>query len=375
MAKWLSKTPTFASHPKSTLIFSTRFNYIALNKYFILSLYYKTNEMILQTPVIFPKANFDITHRSTILLFGSCFSENIGLKLLEDKFSVNVNPFGVLYNPSSISNAINRLIDRQDFTKENFVSHNNSYHSFMHHGSFSSTTLNDALCNVNKEFRLASTQLEVADFLLITFGTSYVFRWKETGEIVGNCHKIPANQFVRERLTIDQIIFAWSKLIERLLAFNPNLKILFTVSPIRHFKDGAHENQLSKSILHLSIDNLMQLFPSNTFYFPAYEIMMDELRDYRFYTDDMLHPSQLTQNYIWKRFGEFCFSEETQGVINDWQPIQQSLSHRPYDIKSEAYKTFLHRTNEHIEAFEQKHPFISCQSEKDHLARLIQNFK
>ena len=329
--------------------------------------------MNLQTPVIFPKASFDITHRSTILLFGSCFSENIGLKLIEDKFSVNVNPFGVLYNPFSISNAINRLINRQEFTQDDFVCHNNSYHSFMHHGSFSNATLNDALIKVNKEFNLASTQLEVADFLLITFGTSYVFRLKETEEIVGNCHKIPANQFVRERLTIDEIVFAWSKLIERLLASNPNLKILFTVSPIRHFRDGAHDNQLSKSILHLSIDNLMQLFPSNSFYFPAYEIMIDQLRDYRFYTDDMLHPSQLAQNYIWKRFGEYCFSEATQAIITEWQRIHQSLSHRPYNASSDAYKKFLNRTIDDIEAFQQMHPFISCVNEKQHLARLIQN--
>ena len=329
--------------------------------------------MNLQTPVIFPKASFDITHRSIMLLFGSCFSENIGLKLKENKFSVNVNPFGVLYNPLSISEAINRLLQKKEFTSENFVHHNNSYHSFMHHGSFSNSILNDALTHINTEFGLAASQLDGSDFLLITFGTSFVFRLKETNEIVGNCHKIPANQFVRERLTVEEITLTWSQLIKRLLNSNPNLKILFTVSPIRHFKDGAHNNQLSKSILHLSIDNLMQQFPLNTFYFPAYEIMIDELRDYRFYTDDMLHPSQLAQNYIWKRFGESYFSKETQNVIIEWQRIHQSLLHRPNNAYSEAYEKFLHRTIHDIEVFEQKYPFISCLSEKKHLARLIQN--
>ncbi|NLZ95551.1 MAG: GSCFA domain-containing protein, partial [Bacteroidales bacterium] len=209
-------------------------------------------------------------------------------------------------------------------------------------------------------------------FLLITFGTSYVFRWKETDEIVGNCHKIPANQFVRERLTVDEITLTWSKLIKRLLDSNPNLKILFTVSPIRHFKDGAHNNQLSKSILHLSIDNLMHQFPASAFYFPAYEIMMDELRDYRFYTDDMLHPTQLAQNYIWKRFRETYFSKETQNIIIDWKRIHQSLSHRPNNAYSDAYQKFLHRTIEEIEAFQNKYPFISCLKEKRSLTRLIQ---
>ena len=330
--------------------------------------------MNLQTPVIFAKASFDITHHSTILLFGSCFSENIGLKLKENKFSVNANPFGVLYNPFSIAGAINRLLDKQKFTPDEFIHYNDSYHSFMHHGSFSNPNLDNAAVHINKEFSLASTQLEAADYLLITFGTSYVFRWKETGGIVGNCHKIHANQFVRERLTVEEITSTWSQLIKRLLASNPNLKIVFTVSPIRHFKDGAHENQLSKSILHLSIDHLMQQFPAYTFYFPAFEIMLDELRDYRFYADDMLHPSQLAQNYIWKKFGEACFSKETQAIIVDWQRIKQSLSHRPNNVDSEAYQKFVYRTIDDIKAFEQRYPFISCENEKSHLAHIIKNF-
>lgn len=329
--------------------------------------------MILQTPVVFPKASFDITHRSAMMMFGSCFSENIGSKLVESKFSVNVNPFGILYNPVSIFNAITRLLNKQEFSEKDFIYHNDSHHSFMHHGSFSNIKIEDAITKVNQDFNLAVSQLEVSDFLLITFGTSYVFRWNESGEIVGNCHKKPASQFTRERLTVEDISFAWSTLIKRALAINPNLKILFTVSPIRHFKDGAHNNQLSKSILHLSIDNLMQQFPANTFYFPAYEIMIDQLRDYRFYTDDMLHPSQLAQDYIWQRFGESYFSEETNGIIAQWQRIYQSLSHKPYNANSEAYQKFLHRTIEDIKAFEDKHAFISCLHEKRQLTQLIQN--
>lgn len=331
--------------------------------------------MNLQTPVVLPKASFDVTHRSTMLLFGSCFSENIGSKLVENKFFVNVNPFGVLYNPVSIYNAINRLLDKHEFSKKEFILHNHSYHSFMHHGSFSNSNIDAALCKVNKEFNVAAAQLDMADFLLITFGTAYVFRWNETGEIVGNCHKIPASQFTRERLTVEEITSSWSRLIEKALSSNPNLKILFTVSPIRHFKDGAHNNQLSKSILHLSIDNLMDQFHLNAFYFPAYEIMMDQLRDYRFYTDDMLHPSQLAQDYIWKRFGETHFSEETHSINAQWQRIQQALSHRPYNTDSEEYQKFLHRTIEDIEAFEKKHKFISCLHEKQHLTRLIKNIQ
>ena len=329
--------------------------------------------MNLQTHVILPKAIFNITHRSTMLLFGSCFSENIGLKLMENKFSVNVNPFGVLYNPISIYNAIDRLLDKHIFTEKDFIHHNNIYHSFMHHGSFSNMNLDEALKKVNDEFNLATAQLETANFLLITFGTSYVFRWNESGEIVGNCHKIPANQFTRERLTIEEITSMWSNLIKRALASNPNLKILFTVSPIRHFKDGAHNNQISKSILHLSIESLMQQFPANAFYFPAYEIMMDQLRDYRFYADDMLHPSPLAQDYIWKKFGETYFAEETQSIIAEWHRIFLLLSHRPNNTNSEAYQKHLQRTIEDIKAFEYKYPFMSCWHEKQQLTRFIQN--
>lgn len=329
--------------------------------------------MNLQTPVMLSKSSFDITHRSKMLLFGSCFSENIGSKLVENKFSVNVNPYGVLYNPDSIYYAINRLLDNQEFTQNDFIHHNQSYHSFMHHGSFSKSKLDETLQNVNEEFKIAASQLEDADFLLITFGTAYVFKYNQTGVIVGNCHKIPANQFTRERLTVKEITTTWGFLISRALDYNPKLKILFTVSPIRHFKDGAHNNQLSKSILHLSIDNLMNQFPANVFYFPAYEIMMDQLRDYRFYTDDMLHPSQLAQDYIWKRFGEAYFSEQTHSITSQWQRIHQALSHRPYNSDSDAYQNFLHRTIAEIEAFEKKHEFISCLLEKQRLTRLIQN--
>lgn len=329
--------------------------------------------MNLQTPVIIHKAAFDISHRATILLFGSCFSENIGLKLVENKFSVNVNPFGILYNPISIYNAMTRLLDKRGFGVDDFIPHNNLHHSFMHHGSFSKTNLNDAVASVNDSFALASSQLRSADILLITFGTSYVFRWNKSGEIVGNCHKIPGSEFTRERLTIEEITSTWRHLLTRLIDINPSLKILFTVSPIRHFKDGAHENQLSKSILHLSIDSLMQQFSENTFYFPAYEILMDQLRDYRFYKDDMLHPSTLAQDYIWQRFGETYFSKETHDIISQWQRIYQSLSHKPFDLNSAAYQKFLQRTINDIEAFEKEYSFISCFHEKQHLTELITN--
>ena len=331
--------------------------------------------MNLQTKVIIPKASFEISHHSKILLMGSCFSENIGNKLKNSKFSVNVNPFGILYNPISISNAVNRLLDKKYFSEHDFIHHNDYYHSLMHHGSFSDTNLDRAIEQVNIEFNMAYNQLEKADVLLITLGTSYVFRWKESKEVVGNCHKIASDKFSREMLSIETIFLAWSELINRIIATNPDIKILFTVSPIRHFKDGAHENQLSKAILHLSVDSLMREFPENTFYFPAYEIVMDQLRDYRFYTEDMLHPTELTQNYIWERFSNTYFNNDTQEINAEWQKINKAMSHRPYNSNSNEYKQFLTRTISNLKAFEDRYTHLSCFDEKQQLTQLLKSLK
>lgn len=330
--------------------------------------------MNLQTYVTIPKASFDISHHSSMLLFGSCFSDNIGKRLLDNKFFVNVNPFGILYNPISILNAINRLLDKEYYSEKDFDFHNNLYYSFMHHGSFSRPRLADAIDNVNQVFDIASSNLEKADVLLITFGTSFVYRLKADGTVVGNCHKLPASSFSKERLSIDDISASWTNLLTRVINSNPKLKIVFTVSPIRHFNEGAHQNQLSKSILLLSIEGLVNRFSENVYYFPAYEIMMDQLRDYRFYTDDMMHPSLLSQSYIWERFGETYFSDETIKINNEWQKISQALNHKAYNPNSDSYRLFLARTIDDIEAFEDTYPFLSCLLEKQHLTQLLKKY-
>ena len=327
--------------------------------------------MNLQTHVTIPKSNFDLSHHSSMLLFGSCFSENIGQRLIDNKFSVNVNSFGILYNPLSILNAINRLLDKKLFLEDDFHFYNGLYHSFMHHGSFSNSNLPDAIENANNAFNIASAKLENANALLVTFGTSYVYRLKASGDVVGNCHKLPADYFVRDRLSIEEISLAWTNIISNLTSANPNLKIVFTVSPIRHFKDGAHQNQLSKSILHLSIENLLIQFPENVHYYPAYEVVMDQLRDYRFYTDDMMHPSLLAQTYIWARFGETYFSDDTLNINSEWQKLSKALNHKPYNTNSKSYRMFLSRTINDIQAFEGKYPFLSCFHEKQHLTQLL----
>jgi len=206
---------------------------------------------------------------------------------------------------------------------------------------------------------------------LITFGTAYVYRLRQTGEMVGNCHKFPSEMFDRYRLTVDDIVAEWSELIADLCETNPSMRIVFTVSPIRHWRDGAHENQVSKSILHLAIDQLIDEFGDNLYYFPAYEIVMDELRDYRFYAEDMFHPSETAINYLWERFRETFFTPVTEKIISDWQPIYRSLNHKPLNFETDEYRNFLMQTLAKLERFKEKYPFISCKKETELLLALL----
>lgn len=331
--------------------------------------------MDFRTVVHIPRSGFSISHTNKLMLFGSCFSENIGKKLLENKFSVDVNPFGILYNPASVSAAIRRLLRKKTFTENDLVFHNDAYQSFLHHGSFSHPDKQRCLAQISDRFQKASESIHNADVLLITFGTAYVFQLKSDESIVGNCHKFPADKFTRRRLSIEEITDDWTALINELLTVNLALRFVFTVSPIRHFKDGAHENQLSKSILHLAIANLERQFATNVQYFPAYEIMMDELRDYRFYAPDMMHPSEMAVDYLWERFSETYFSKETQSVMRDWAAIYQALHHRPLNGFTDNYRTFLLQTKEKLNRFSQKYSFIACREEIEHINSILQTFK
>jgi hypothetical protein len=293
-----------------------------------------------------------------MMLFGSCFSENIGAKLLENRFRVDVNPFGILYNPLSISQAIRLLLSGKSFSESKLIYHNEMYHSLMHHGDFSKTDKNHCFSTISERFSKASGFIAKTDIFLITFGTAYVYRWKETDEVVGNCHKIPPDKFTRFRLTVDEIVLEWSEIISLIKNKNDKAIFLFTVSPIRHWKDGAHENQVSKSILHLAINNLQSQF-EDVHYFPAYEILLDELRDYRFFAEDMMHPSSVAISYIWERFSETYFSDKTIEINQEWSHIYRAINHKPMNPETEAHQRFLEQTRLKMEAFFEKYP--ECQ--------------
>ena len=285
--------------------------------------------MKFRTEISVSSSDFKISHACKIAMQGSCFAENIGGKLLNAGFSTDVNPFGIAYNPMSLSKNLNRLLDNTPFHADELFKDNNAiYHSFSHHSRFSGPDPSEALEKINSRMNQSLDFLRTAGLLIVTFGTAFVYRLQSTGEVVSNCHKLPAKNFSYKRLTMDEITGEWNDLIVRLQAFNPSLRILFTVSPIRHWKDGAHENQLSKSVLLLSIDELLRNHAS-CFYFPAYEIVLDDLRDYRFYAEDMLHPSSQAIDYVWEKFKAAWFDEETSKQTLEFEKIHRALNHVP----------------------------------------------
>lgn len=287
---------------------------------------------------------FGFTHRDSILLMGSCFAENIGRKLQSCFFEVDINPFGTLYNPLSVAESLRMLIENKPASISDLFASEGLFHSFSYHSRFSAPTAEATLQQINERMTLSAATLKKANRLVVTFGTAWVYRLKQDGRVVANCHKLPENTFVRTRLGVDEIVGRWSELLNELRLLNPALRILFTVSPVRHWKDGANGNQLSKATLLLAVDELRRLFPDSVAYFPAYEIVMDELRDYRFYADDMLHPSDLAVDYIFECFAGHFFSPDTQGWMKELLNLHKALNHKPFNPESEPYRLFLLQT-------------------------------
>ncbi|MCD4832668.1 MAG: GSCFA domain-containing protein [Bacteroidales bacterium] len=306
-----------------------------------------------------------INYHTSVLFLGSCFTENIGDKMDELKFPVLINPFGVLYNPVSVRNGLEILIDQKLFTESDLNFFNEQWFSFYHDTEFSATDQKKSLNKINTSIELAAKQLKNAKYLVITFGTAWVYKYLESGNVVSNCHKIPAKKFDRFKLGVEDIFVEWANLINRLNELNKKLKIIFTVSPVRHWKDGAVQNQLSKSTLILAINQLKNKF-DNIEYFPAYEIMMDDLRDYRFYADDMLHPSNMAIEYIWEQFSQTYFEKETTDIIKEIDKIILARNHRPLNPDTENHKKFLKKQVEIIKKISKKFPFINLKDELDY---------
>lgn len=311
-----------------------------------------------RTEIEISPSDFKINHKSKILFNGSCFTENIGRKLEELSFDVRINPFGVVYNPLSLLNSLGILLDGEEFKEEYLEFHNELWFSWDHHGSFSNPDKAECLDRINSEIKKSSKQLRKADFLLITFGTAFVYRLKKNGEIVSNCHKFPEKEFDRILVSPEDIVSAWKVFIPEILKKNKNLKIIFTVSPVRHWKDGAHGNQISKSSLLIAIDKICKLFPKSTEYFPAYELLLDDLRDYRFYADDLLHPNSQAIDYIWEKFEKAYFKKETSEINYELEKLIRAKNHRVYNEGTEAHRKFLEKVSKQEKSIAKKYPFL-----------------
>ena len=309
-----------------------------------------------------PKNQSEIKHSDYFQLWGSCFADNIGKRLTENKFNCDLNPFGILYNPLSIASAIRELIEMKEYTIADLSFANEKWFSYMHHSMFSSIESDTCLNQINSRLKKSRVYLRNTDWFLFTWGSAWVYRLNSNHMIVGNCHKMPDKLFTRNRLEVDDIVSEYTRLIQEIRAINTKAKFLFTVSPIRHIKDGMHGNQLSKSTLLLAIDKICAE-NDMCFYFPSYEIVMDELRDYRFYADDMLHPTPLAIDYIWECFEETYFTPSTKKFLLDWEKIRKGLAHRPFDTKSEAYQRFLGEILLKIEQLKEKMPYLDVENE------------
>lgn len=303
-----------------------------------------------------------ISHADKILLIGSCFAENIGEKLTSSKFNAVVNPNGILFNPISISKAITSYIKNESNPQPEI--NNNLYFSFEHHGSFSSTTKIELEEKIKNATQSAHTQLKEAKFLIITFGSAFAYRHLKTNSIVANCHKLPQQDFKKELLSVETIVGDYKLLFEELKKFNPQLNIILTVSPVKYLRDGIVENNLSKSIL---IQSVHQLLTANCHYFPAYELVNDDLRDYRFYKEDMAHPNEQAINYVWEKFSDVYFSNETKQLNQKIKEVNLAVNHRPINENTVKHSEFKNTVLKKCADLENAYPFLNFSMEKEQL--------
>lgn len=308
---------------------------------------FRTKIPILQT-------DFKIDYNAKIVSLGSCFAVNIAEKFDYFKFENSCNPFGILFHPLAIEKLIDFAVSGKQFTDKDVFFHNERWHCFDAHSDLSNSSKEDLIANLNAITTSLKLQLQAASHIIITYGTSWVYRNIATNEIVANCHKVPQKEFSKEILSVETIEKSIQNTLDLIQKINPNVNFIFTVSPVRHLKDGFVENQLSKAHLITAIHQILQ----SAIYFPSYEIMMDELRDYRFYAEDMIHPNSVAIDYIWQRFSETCISEESHSIMKEVETIQKGLAHRPFNLNSESHQQFLSKLHDKMLKLQKQIPQI-----------------
>lgn len=317
--------------------------------------------MQFRTKIPIPQSDFKIDYNSKIVSLGSCFAENIAEKLDYFKFQNICNPFGIIFNSVSIEKIIHKALSQELFTEKDIFFNNERWHCFEVHSDLSNTNKVEFLNDLNQLLQSTKQQMCAATHIIITYGTSWVYRSTVTNKIVANCHKVPQAAFSKEILSVEIIEKSIKNTIDLIQKVNPKANIIFTVSPVRHLKDGFVENQVSKAHLITAIYQIFQSATCNlesAIYFPSYEIMMDELRDYRFYSEDMLHPSKVAIDYIWKRFCQTTISEESHSVMEEVETIQKGLAHRPFNSNSESHQHFLSKLQDKMAKLQKSFPKI-----------------
>ncbi|PIB30484.1 GSCFA domain-containing protein [Maribacter sp. 4U21] len=319
--------------------------------------------MNLQTQISFRKADKQIDYASELMLLGSCFSEHIGAKLDYFKFRTLQNPFGIFFHPLAIENLITRAIQKRGYTPEDLFYHNERWHCFDAHSNTSNVSNEKVLEGLNGQLRKTEQLLSKASHIIITLGTGWTYQKRETGVTVANCHKIPQKEFKKQLLTVDEITASLQRAIQQIRTVNKNAQLVFTISPVRHLKDGFVENQRSKAHLIAAVHDIVNAYAdeekSRVAYFESYELMMDELRDYRFYKADMIHPNTLAIDYIWEKFSEVWVSDDAQVTMKLVEEIQRGLEHRPFNPNSEQHQKFLESLKEKISYIKKEHPAMT----------------
>jgi hypothetical protein len=299
---------------------------------------------------------------------GSCFTENIGEKLKKHKFKVLENPNGILFNPVSVAEAIINVVENKQYTQDDLFNYNEAWHSWQHHSRFSGITAEDALKKINDATQQAHDFLKHADYIMITLGSAWIYTLTnkalnaKPGTVAANNHKAPADWFERRLMDVGQVITVLGTMLDRLGALNPNIQVIFTISPVRHLREGVIDNNRSKAVLitavHYLIEQLKKLY-----YFPAYELVIDDLRDYRFYAEDLVHPNYHATQYVWEKFVDACMSDDTKKLMEEIASINLAFNHKPFNASSNMHKKFLQTNLDKVKQLQEKHSYLDFSKE------------
>lgn len=315
--------------------------------------------MKFSTPIPIDSYEHPLDYSSRILAMGSCFAENIGNKCDYFKFHNTVNPFGIIFNPVSLEKVVRRAVENVFFTEDDLFFHNEGWQCYEVHSELSHTDKDTYLHTLNQRLAVLQAAIRKASHVFITYGTAWVYTLKASGQVVANCHKVTQNQFDKALVSVGAIEAAMQHTVKLLLTVNPQAKIITTISPVRHSKDGFIANQRSKAHLITALHTVVQSNPSSLNYFPSYELMMDELRDYRFYAEDLLHPSAVAIEYIWERFTASYMTPTALALMQEVASIQKGLAHRPFNPESPSHQKFLQSLNQKIISLQAQLPGLT----------------